>query len=95
MQRTKLHRFTSFQANCGRSVPRTLPARLLNQPFGTFKWRVPIFREKYKNIKKRLNFTGISTASMECWQRGLQGGLASDIVGREIDALSRAYATLT
>jgi hypothetical protein len=38
---------------------------------------------------------GILARTMECWQRGLEGGVASDIVGREIDALSRAYATPT
>jgi hypothetical protein len=38
---------------------------------------------------------GVLARTMEYWQHGLEGGLASDIVGREIDALSRAYATPT
>jgi hypothetical protein len=31
---------------------------------------------------------GILARTMECWQLGLEGGLASGVVGREIDALT-------
>jgi len=33
---------------------------------------------------------GILARSMECWQRGQKGGVASGIVGCETNALSRA-----
>jgi hypothetical protein len=36
---------------------------------------------------------GIPAHSTECWQIGLERGLASGVVGRDVDALSHASST--
>jgi hypothetical protein len=73
-------RWSAILATAGGGTRLSVSTR---DPFG-------VARAKGTSVVLTRFMAGILARSMECWQRSLEGGVVSGIVGRETNALSRA-----